>query len=73
MSRIKQNLAAPAADTGTQIFMTNQISRRQKEAIMVLARLQFQGITETQVLSVCRIIKVDGSKLINSQYRRHDI
>jgi hypothetical protein len=48
------------ADTGMQIFMINQISARQSDAIMALVRLQFRGITENQILNACRRIEMTG-------------
>jgi hypothetical protein len=53
------------ADMGAQIFMMNQISARQKEAIMALARLQFQGVTENQILDVCRTIEAFNFKSVD--------
>ena len=39
-----------------QIFMMNQISARQNNAIMALCKLQIQGVSEDQILNACRFL-----------------
>jgi len=41
-------------DTMMKIHVLNLVSVHQNDAIMALARLQFQGITENQILNACR-------------------
>lgn len=45
-------------DTMMKIQMVNLVSARQNETMMTLARLQFQGITENQILNACRRIEM---------------
>jgi hypothetical protein len=47
-------------DTTSKIQVMNLISARQNDTIMALARLQVQGITENQILKMCRMIEADG-------------
>jgi len=47
-------------DTFMKVQMMNLVSARQNTAIMTLARLQFQGITESQILNACRLIEMNG-------------
>jgi hypothetical protein len=41
----------------------NLVSTQQNEAMMTLARLQFQGITEIQILNACRLIEMNSHNL----------
>jgi hypothetical protein len=43
-------------DTMTKIQVVNIVSASQNEAMMAVARLQFQGITENQIVNACRRI-----------------
>jgi hypothetical protein len=52
-------------DTIMSIQMVNLVSARQKEAIIASARLQFQGVTENQILNVCIRIEVNGTQRMN--------
>jgi hypothetical protein len=47
-------------DTFMKVQMVNLVSARQNNAIMALARLQFQGISEDQILKTCRVIEMNG-------------
>jgi len=47
-------------ETVMQINMVKQILARQNDAVIALARLQFYGVTEDQILKLCRTIEADG-------------
>ena len=49
-----------------QICMMNQFSGRQNYALNALMKLQFYGITEDQILSLCKTIETNGEQSINS-------
>jgi hypothetical protein len=49
-----------------QIFMMNQFLGRQNYAINALMILQFYGITEDQILSLCKTIETNGAQSTNS-------
>jgi hypothetical protein len=40
----------------TQIYLLNQFSGRQNNALMALFKLQIQGVTEEQILNACRFL-----------------
>ena len=44
-------------ETVMQINMVKQIFARQNDAVVALARLQFYGVTEDQILKLCRTIE----------------
>ena len=49
------------SDVAMQIYALNQFSARQNNAIMALFKLQSLGVTEDQILSVCRFFEEYGS------------
>jgi hypothetical protein len=49
------------SDVAMQIYTLNQFSARQNHAIMTLFKLQSRGVTEDQILSVCRFFEEYGS------------
>jgi hypothetical protein len=53
-------------DISMQIFMMNQYLGRQKCALNALMKLQFYGITENQILSLCKTIETNGAQSTNS-------
>ena len=50
-------------DAIMKIQMVNLFSARHKDAINALMKLQFYGITEDQILKVCRFIEANGHNL----------
>jgi hypothetical protein len=42
------------SDVTTKIFVMNQLSARQNNAVMALIKLQSQGVTEDEILSLSR-------------------
>jgi hypothetical protein len=42
------------SDLTTKVFVMNQLSARQNNAVMALFKLQSQGVTEDQILSLSR-------------------
>jgi hypothetical protein len=42
------------SDLSTKVFVMNQLSARQSNAVMALIKLQSHGITEDQILSLSR-------------------
>ncbi|MGB7953135.1 MAG: hypothetical protein WCF23_04070 [Candidatus Nitrosopolaris sp.] len=42
------------SDVTTKVFVMNQLSARQNKAVMALVKLQSQGVTEDQILSLIR-------------------
>jgi hypothetical protein len=42
------------SDLATKVFVMNQLSARQNNTIMALIKLQSQGVTEDQILSLSR-------------------
>jgi hypothetical protein len=53
-------------DISMQIFMMNQFLGRQNYAVNTLMKLQFYGITEDQILSLCKTIETNGAQSTNS-------
>jgi uncharacterized protein (UPF0335 family) len=53
-------------DISMQIFMMNQFLGRQIYAVNALMKLQFYGITEDQILSLCKTIETNGAQSTNS-------
>ena len=49
------------SDVAIKVFVMNQFSARQNNAIMTLFKLQSRGVTEDQILSVCRFFEEYGS------------
>jgi hypothetical protein len=49
-------------DTIKNIQMMNLILARQNDAINVLMKLQFYGVTEDQILKMCRAIETNGPR-----------
>jgi len=43
-------------DISMQIYLLNQFSARQNNAIMAMSKLQIQGFTEDQILNACRFL-----------------
>jgi len=67
------NMEKQLNDTIMKIQMVNLVSAGQNDAIMALARLQFQGITENQILNLCKTIEVKeqnmgGGELYKKMY-----
>jgi hypothetical protein len=56
-------------DISMQIFMMNQFLGRQNYAVNALMKLQFYGITEDQILSLCKTIETNGAQSINLKNR----
>jgi len=54
-------------ETVMQINMVKQILARQNDAVLALARLQFYGVKEDQILKMCRAIESNGHN-VNSHY-----
>ena len=52
-------------ETVMQINMVKQILARQNDAVVALARLQFYGVTEDQILKLCRTIEANGPHNMN--------
>lgn len=65
--RMKKQLT----DTGMQILMMNQVSAHKNNSIMTLARLQFQGVTENQILNACKLIEVSSHNLNPNSNNSH--
>ena len=47
-------------ETVMQINMVKQILARQNDAVIALAKLQFYGVKEDQILKTCRSIEANG-------------
>lgn len=62
LERLKKQLN----DISMQIFMMNQISARQNYAVNALLKLQLYGITENQILILCKTIETNGAQSTNS-------
>ena len=55
-------------DISMQIFMMNQISVRQNYAVNALMKLQLYGITENQILRLCKTIETNGAQSTDSSF-----
>ena len=53
-------------DISMQIFMMNQFLGRQNYAVNALMKLQLYGITENQILNLCKTIETNGAQSTNS-------
>ena len=49
------------SNLATKVFVMNQLSARQNNAIMTLFKLQSRGVTEDQILRLCRYFEEYGS------------
>lgn len=56
-------------DATLQLSLMKEILGRQNDAIVALAKFRLYGITEDQILKVCRVIELNGHNL-NSNYMR---
>jgi hypothetical protein len=54
-------------DTIMKIQMVNLVSARQSDAVIALAKLQCYGITENQILNLCKTIEVNGHSMTGAQ------
>jgi hypothetical protein len=54
-------------DTMMKIQMVNLVSAHQNEAVIALAKLQCYGITENQILNLCKTIEVNGHSMTGAQ------
>jgi len=54
-------------DAITKIHMVNLVSARQNEAVIALAKLQCYGITENQILNLCKIIEMNGHNMAGAE------
>jgi len=54
-----------------QINMVKQILARQNDAVIALAKLQFYGVKEDQILKMCRAIESNGHN-VNSPYTQFE-
>ena len=52
-------------ETVMQINMVKQILARQNDAVIALAKLQFYGVKEDQILKMCRFIETNGPYNMN--------
>ena len=55
-------------DISMQIFMMNQILGRQNYAVNALMKLQLYGITENQILNLCKTIETNGAQSTKSSF-----
>jgi hypothetical protein len=54
-------------ETMMKIQMVNLVSARQNDAVIALAKLQCYGITENQILNLCKTIEVNGHSMTGAQ------
>jgi hypothetical protein len=54
-------------DTIMKIQMVNLVSARQNDAVIALAKLRCYGITENQILNLCKTIEVNGHSMTGAQ------
>src|SRR5436309_15124583 len=58
-------------DTIMNIQMVNLVSARQESAINTIMKLQMSGMTEDQILTLCKSIEGNGHKLTDRQSMSH--
>jgi hypothetical protein len=54
-------------DTTLQLSIMKEILGRQNDAVIALAKLQYYGIKESQILTLCRTIETNGHNMVGDE------